>query len=221
MPTKNLSLLIALVALGACTAEPTPEISLTKDEARGMAGKADGLDLCLANGWYGDDVCDDFCPSPDPDCRIRCGPNTCAGDQVCCNSSCGICTEPGGVCTQQACLGDGGVSDVDGGTPLNPGDGGTPLGDGWVDPGDGGTPWSDGWVDPGDGWVDPGDGWVDPGDGGTPWSDGWVDPGDGGVRCGDRTCGAGLVCCNPSCGICTPPGVGCIRLACPPDAGAP
>jgi hypothetical protein len=32
-----------------------------------------------------------------------CGPNTCAVGQVCCNASCGICTEPDGFCTQQAC----------------------------------------------------------------------------------------------------------------------
>ena len=32
-----------------------------------------------------------------------CGDATCAKGQVCCNASCGICTEPGGVCTQQAC----------------------------------------------------------------------------------------------------------------------
>ncbi len=25
-------------------------------------------DVCAEYGWYGDDVCDDFCPSPDPDC---------------------------------------------------------------------------------------------------------------------------------------------------------
>ena len=32
-----------------------------------------------------------------------CGPSTCAAGQVCCNASCGICTEPDGFCTQQAC----------------------------------------------------------------------------------------------------------------------
>jgi len=36
-------------------------------------------------------------------------------------------------------------------------------------------------------------------------------PGDG---CGRRTCGAGLVCCNASCGICTPPGGACIQISC-------
>jgi hypothetical protein len=32
-----------------------------------------------------------------------CGNTTCAVGQVCCNASCGICTEPGMFCTQQAC----------------------------------------------------------------------------------------------------------------------
>ncbi len=33
-----------------------------------------------------------------------CGKTTCPVDQECCNASCGICTPPGGACTQQACL---------------------------------------------------------------------------------------------------------------------
>lgn len=34
---------------------------------------------------------------------VPCGSAVCAAGQVCCNASCGICTEPGGVCIQQAC----------------------------------------------------------------------------------------------------------------------
>jgi hypothetical protein len=33
----------------------------------------------------------------------RCGEARCDRGQVCCNESCGICTEPGGFCTQQFC----------------------------------------------------------------------------------------------------------------------
>lgn len=33
----------------------------------------------------------------------RCGPHACPQGQVCCNSSCGICTPPGGACIQIAC----------------------------------------------------------------------------------------------------------------------
>lgn len=32
-----------------------------------------------------------------------CGTVKCATDEVCCNASCGVCTPPGGVCTQQFC----------------------------------------------------------------------------------------------------------------------
>jgi hypothetical protein len=38
----------------------------------------------------------------------------------------------------------------------------------------------------------------------------------GGEACGSMTCGDGEVCCNPSCGICTKPGEGCIKKLCEP-----
>jgi hypothetical protein len=39
----------------------------------------------------------------------------------------------------------------------------------------------------------------------------------GGVQqCGTTTCGEGTVCCNASCGICTPPGGGCAGIVCGP-----
>ncbi len=31
-------------------------------------GFGEGCDLCAELDWYGDDVCDDFCQNPDPDC---------------------------------------------------------------------------------------------------------------------------------------------------------
>lgn len=44
-------------------------------------------------------------PSPDPITLpgMRCGDTVCSGGTVCCNASCGICTPPGGACTQQIC----------------------------------------------------------------------------------------------------------------------
>ncbi|KAK0658088.1 hypothetical protein B0T16DRAFT_402983 [Cercophora newfieldiana] len=40
-------------------------------------------------------------------------------------------------------------------------------------------------------------------------------PGKGkGPKCGSNVCDAGDVCCNESCGICTPPGGACIALYC-------
>ncbi|MBI5589303.1 MAG: hypothetical protein HY881_02350 [Deltaproteobacteria bacterium] len=32
--------------------------------------------------------------------------------------------------------------------------------------------------------------------------------------CGNTICPTGQTCCNPSCGICAPPGVACIQIAC-------
>jgi len=47
--------------------------------------------------------------------------------------------------------------------------------------------------------------------------DGVTGVGDGGTQqCGSTTCGEGTVCCNASCGICTPPGRVCIQIACDP-----
>jgi len=34
---------------------------------------------------------------------VSCGAVSCPTGQICCNASCGICTPPDGVCTQQVC----------------------------------------------------------------------------------------------------------------------
>ena len=58
-------------------------------------------------------------------------------------------------------------------------------------------------------------------DAGTLPGDSAVQPDSGtGEACGATICGPGLVCCNASCGICTPPGGSCIDLFCTDvDAG--
>ena len=38
-----------------------------------------------------------------------------------------------------------------------------------------------------------------------------------GAPCGPGRCGKGTVCCNDSCGICTPPGGGCTKQLCPKE----
>jgi hypothetical protein len=38
--------------------------------------------------------------------------------------------------------------------------------------------------------------------------------GTGGMKCGANVCGANETCCNPSCGICTRVGDGCITIEC-------
>jgi hypothetical protein len=35
--------------------------------------------------------------------QVVCGKATCGAGEVCCNPSCGICTAPDGMCTQQFC----------------------------------------------------------------------------------------------------------------------
>jgi hypothetical protein len=45
-------------------------------------------------------------------------------------------------------------------------------------------------------------------------------PAKDGPECGATRCAAGMVCCNDSCGICTPPNGGCTKQICLPPAGA-
>lgn len=60
-------ILLAVLSLAACDASEGDPI--TREEARDRGGKSDdGVDLCEWLGWYGDGICDDFCPRPDPDC---------------------------------------------------------------------------------------------------------------------------------------------------------
>ena len=60
-------ILAAFLAAG-CSDEGKGEEEMTKDDVRDM-GKADWWDdFCELFGWYGDGVCDDFCPRPGPDC---------------------------------------------------------------------------------------------------------------------------------------------------------
>lgn len=42
-------------------------------------------------------------PEPEPTSGPACGDKTCAAGEVCCNASCGICTQPGDMCSQQQC----------------------------------------------------------------------------------------------------------------------
>jgi len=61
--------IVALAPLAACSANVSGGI--TKDEARALNGvDEDGNDICAAEGWYGDNECDDFCVEADPDCPV-------------------------------------------------------------------------------------------------------------------------------------------------------
>ncbi len=74
--------ILALFAL-ACSNPGSDDVS--KDEARMVGGGADfGLDYCEDFGWYGDGICDDFCPRVDAaDCGVESidgdGPTICVG----------------------------------------------------------------------------------------------------------------------------------------------
>lgn len=52
------------------------------------------VEPCDINICNDDGICELV---PDKEGKVECGPNTCIGGQVCCNESCGICTEPGDV----------------------------------------------------------------------------------------------------------------------------
>lgn len=58
--------------------------NFTKEEAAALHGiDENGGDICAAEGWYGDDVCDSFCVEADPDCPVsNCPDLTAEGVQV-------------------------------------------------------------------------------------------------------------------------------------------
>jgi hypothetical protein len=83
MQMKTLVLGLAAMAVWACAAEGAGDDGPGKQEAGEAASKGDvsavdtmcrqlglaaGCDLCEAQDWYGDGVCDSFCKRPDPDC---------------------------------------------------------------------------------------------------------------------------------------------------------
>jgi hypothetical protein len=57
----------SILFAGAC-AQLGGSHQLTKDDVRNMGKADDGHDYCQEYGWYGDGVCDAFCPQRDPDC---------------------------------------------------------------------------------------------------------------------------------------------------------
>jgi hypothetical protein len=70
-----LSLFLTAFLFAACA---THSDELSKEEARQLAKTDHITDFCAEFDWYGDDICDDFCLLPDPDCL--CGDGT---DLIC------------------------------------------------------------------------------------------------------------------------------------------
>ncbi|KXX81531.1 hypothetical protein MMYC01_202496 [Madurella mycetomatis] len=168
-----------------------------------------------------------------------CGPTVCARGMECCNFSCGICTPPGGHCTQRYCgerCGPSFCSSSDEvccnetcGICTKPGkpcplvdcnataperrETETPCGPNTCAAGEVCCNESCGYcTKPGEPCTLEGCGYcTKPGEYCTMEAC-LEEP----VPCGPNTCGAGEVCCNESCGYCTKPGEPCTEEACLP-----
>jgi hypothetical protein len=125
--------------------------------------------------------------APPPPARSSCGLVTCAADQECCNSSCGICVPPGGSCTNKIC-----------GRPEVPES--TPCGPNTCNVGQICCNSSCGIC------VQPGETCAATVCNGPTLQIS--------VSCGMNTCNVGEVCCNASCGTCTQPGASCSQKLC-------
>ena len=97
-------LLGTILCAAGCTAETAggggggDEPAVSKEDARNMRKTDWPVDFCDWLGWYGDGVCDDFCPSPDPDCGWDpCGESLC-GDR------CTVCAPYDTDCAETAVL---------------------------------------------------------------------------------------------------------------------
>jgi hypothetical protein len=157
--------------------------------------------------------------APEPAVGAACGKLNCAVGEVCCNPSCSICTPPDGMCTQQICEEDTAAAPpgTQGGASPAPGEGSPVSGaiNGEPPPVDettttcanvrcmAGTHCEMVQVTCVRAPCNP-----------VPECKPDATPTAGGVACGKNTCGPGQTCCNASCGICTDPGMGCIKMFC-------
>ena len=157
-----------------------------------------------------------------------CGSKVCAPGLECCNASCGTCTPPGGVCTQQACEPAPGEGNPAPKPPFCGGIGGFPC--------KGGSRCVD---DPSDD-CDPRRGGADCGGicvceglarcrvgyrfdkspevcACVPIPEEPPPQPEPGVQCGKVTCAAGQECCNASCSTCVEKGGACTQQVCEPE----
>lgn len=108
--TVALGLLMAVVA-GACStstkkrtdAASSNDVGATGHDSHSVIGHDDNHAGLPASQSSHDERVDAESPSVKDGEGAVCGPTRCASDEVCCNESCGICTEPGGFCTQMFC----------------------------------------------------------------------------------------------------------------------
>jgi len=100
---------LALLISSGCTETTTDSETYTKDQAALMAGKSDhGRDICDFMNWYGDGVCDDFCPRGDEDCAIPCTADSdCSVGNACVSGACETLTQGcGGIAGLQCATGE-------------------------------------------------------------------------------------------------------------------
>ncbi|KAM7202217.1 hypothetical protein V8F33_002934 [Rhypophila sp. PSN 637] len=88
------ALMLFTLALGA-VANPLLNLAARQENA--------AKDPCAVVRCAGGTVCQAINGKAQCVKGISCGPTTCAAGDVCCNSSCGICTKPGGACIQLFC----------------------------------------------------------------------------------------------------------------------
>jgi hypothetical protein len=89
---------VTLFSLSGCAADTdSGEPALTDEQLRG--GCRYDCPRCHPGQVCPRYLCRLICP---PGVSL-CGATLCRNGDVCCNASCGICTPPGGLCTQQVC----------------------------------------------------------------------------------------------------------------------
>jgi hypothetical protein len=127
------------------------------------------------------------------DTGVPCGATVCAAGKVCCNASCGLCTNPGEACSKGLCgRPTFGQSVACGRNTCNVGELCCNTSCGIC-------------VRPGEECDSAKRCW-----GEVTYPQGYPES----QSCGLQTCNVGLVCCNPSCGICAAPGEACTDRVC-------
>jgi hypothetical protein len=94
-----------LACPGAGTCVDDPEDNCDPDRGRGKKNcpgicQCNAIGLCIEGYRWESSP---FVCGCVPEEAVTCGPTLCPVGQVCCNASCGICTEPEGSCIQIAC----------------------------------------------------------------------------------------------------------------------
>jgi len=96
------ALIILVSQFCGCGSSGDPGIGEVEGTRMSRAAFSSGCRVVCATCAPGT-LCPHHCTLDCPKDTVPCGSTVCQGGDVCCNDSCGICTPPGGVCTQQFC----------------------------------------------------------------------------------------------------------------------